>query len=485
MSDVVSTKGTDFVGIIPIPSTSSRSARCVSTTTPPCRARQAGNEPSRGASVQKQGSDAFADDGEADFHLDDGRRIEEDLRTHRLHVEVYRKLLLRVSSPSPSSSSTNGNGGGTNGSSTQGREQRPFVQRIASPQLPHYFSNAPRREKEMPHRRPTYKPLVDQEANHPPRQHGSKMITPTQRKLLLPLSALALFVCLLYVASSGRSKDSQRAWTTEGEGIGGAQEDYYENGGDSLPSHKFLHELGGYHDRELEKGIAGEEGGITDYVKSMVEPYSSRMKGYLGGWLGGGGPGEGGMAGRCPTPWLPPSTTLTSGLSEMYRARAEAEGARSSTGSLGNSTPLATDQLKCINVPSNSTNFDIELCYSTTLCNQGWVNVAYHPSSPTPSNSSYVDKRTCAEIESSLHPAPKDPIEEAYIKNQLGPHTIYVIFDGAIRQAHEKPVGYTMDGSCLYRYRFELNNGGDWWMRVVLVYDVSPLTLYLHSLLTT
>ena len=315
----------------------------------------------------------------------------------------------------------------------------------------------------MPIRWPTYRPLVDQEANHSARStNGKFLITPSQRKLLLPLSALALLACLFYVSSNGDST-RYRSSVTE------SSDDFYEGSQASLPSHKFLHELGGYRDETLEEGIADEEGGITDYVKSMVEPYSSRMKGYLGGWLGGGGMDGLGITGRCPTPWLPPSKPLFSGLSPVYLARDGVNGVKTSEGSLGNSTPI--DSVKCINVPSNSTNFDIELCYSTSGCNQGWVNVDYHPSTLTPFNSTYNDKRTCAQLE-SLHPAPKDPQEEAYIKSELGPHTIFVVFDGAVRQAFEKPIGFEL-GKCRYRYDFELNNGGDWWMRVVLVYDVS------------
>ena len=325
----------------------------------------------------------------------------------------------------------------------------------------------------MPLRRPAYKPLEDQEANHTVRPSGKLMITPTQRKLVLPLSAIALIACLFYLqSSSSHDGDSSNSWSSNSHGID-SSDNSYELAQSSLPSHKFLHELGGYRNKQLEEGIAGEEGGITEYVKSVVEPYSSRMKGYLGGWLGGGSAGELGTGGRCPTPWLPPTTPLTSGLTPQYLARLAESGSKPVVAAYSNSTPLAN--IKCIPVPSNSTNFDIELCYSTALCNQGWVNVAYHPSTPTPLHSSYNDTRTCAQLE-SLHPAPKDPIEEAYIKNQLGPHTIYVIFDGAIRQAHEKPVGYQMNGECRYRYNFDLNNGGDWWMRVVLVYDVRSVT---------
>ena len=138
---------------------------------------------------------------------------------------------------------------------------------------------------------------------------------------------------------------------------------------------------------------------------------------------------------HCPTPWLPVDTP-----------------------------PLAQQSIHCEDVPSNSTDFRTQLCSNRNVCNQGYVQV------------DLIDKEECELLESTLNPAPKNKEENLYIKRNLGPHTLAVLFDGAERYGMEEPVGYA--GGCSYRYPYHLHNGGGFALKVILVYDVSfPLFL--------
>ena len=131
----------------------------------------------------------------------------------------------------------------------------------------------------------------------------------------------------------------------------------------------------------------------------------------------------------CPTPWHPLDTP-----------------------------PLAQQSIRCENVPSNSTDFSIRLCSNVNVCNQGYVQV------------DLIDKVKCELLETSLDPAPKNKEESQYIKRNLGPHTLAVLFDGAERYGREEPDQYA--GGCSYRYPYHLQNGGVFALKVFLVYDV-------------
>ena len=133
----------------------------------------------------------------------------------------------------------------------------------------------------------------------------------------------------------------------------------------------------------------------------------------------------------CPPPWLPVDTP-----------------------------PLAEQSIRCEDVPSNSTDFAIRLCSNLKLCNQGYVQV------------DLIDKVECERIESTLNPAPKNKEENDWIKRNLGPHTLAVLFDGAERYGSETPEQYA--GGCSYRYPYHLHNGGVFALKVFLVYDVRP-----------
>ena len=122
--------------------------------------------------------------------------------------------------------------------------------------------------------------------------------------------------------------------------------------------------------------------------------------------------------------------------------------------------------VRCVPVPSNSSDWRIELCYQAGRCNVGYVRVTY------------LDEARCEDVETQGK-ASLDAEQDEWVKRTLGPHTLAVFFDGPARFGLEQPEGYA--GGCSYTYPFELNNGGTFLLRVVLVYDVhsSPFTFEL------
>lgn len=120
------------------------------------------------------------------------------------------------------------------------------------------------------------------------------------------------------------------------------------------------------------------------------------------------------------------------------------------------STPAPPKALSCVPVPTNHTEFAVQLCFDSTACNQGYVQVEY------------LNKERCDQVERELNPS-KAEEQNNYVKGKLGPHTLSVLFDGAVRDGREKPEYL---GRCAYRYPYQLNNGGRFALRVVLVYEV-------------
>lgn len=116
--------------------------------------------------------------------------------------------------------------------------------------------------------------------------------------------------------------------------------------------------------------------------------------------------------------------------------------------------PLAQQSLQCENVPTNSSDYAVELCVNRDVCNQGHLDVTL------------LDQARCRQLETT--PRSTNAIEDAYIK-ALGPHTFAIFLDGPERVGLEHPEYL---GDCRYRYAYHLHNGGRFALRVILLYDV-------------
>lgn len=132
---------------------------------------------------------------------------------------------------------------------------------------------------------------------------------------------------------------------------------------------------------------------------------------------------------QCPAPWV--SAKLATGASQS-----------------------------CVEVPTESPNWAVDICYLEGQCNQGSVSVRY------------LNQSDCTRMEHDLHPS-LIPEQDTYVKSLLGPHTLSILFDGAVRAGAEEPEYL---GGCTYRYPYHLHNGGAFALRVIMLYEVGLFT---------
>lgn len=118
--------------------------------------------------------------------------------------------------------------------------------------------------------------------------------------------------------------------------------------------------------------------------------------------------------------------------------------------------PLSQQQYSCFPIQTNSTSYTAKLCANQRgVCNAGYVEIEN------------ISGR-CQFLNDNVNASPFEEMNR-HVKEELGPDTFSVLFDGPSREVGD----LDYQGDCRYRYYYDLKNGGNFTVRIILVYDVS------------
>lgn len=135
-----------------------------------------------------------------------------------------------------------------------------------------------------------------------------------------------------------------------------------------------------------------------------------------------------------------------------FAALLRAVGRTTSTNSAG----LAPKEVVCRSLPSHSNAFTVDLCQSSSDCNNGYL--AIHAE----------DLPRCGTMNVAVRP--QDGAILSGVRTKMGSHDFYAIFRGAEKYA-VRDIEYK--GRCDYRLHFDLTVAGDFLLDLSLTHEVS------------
>lgn len=119
--------------------------------------------------------------------------------------------------------------------------------------------------------------------------------------------------------------------------------------------------------------------------------------------------------------------------------------------------PLPLDQAECYDLPSSSSDFDLQICPQPAACNSVTIRILR------------TDAAACQRMESRVDAISDDLEVVSWMRDRVGPDAFLLRTSSGQRWASELGV---YDGECAYHFDVALSNGGPVWLELWQTYSV-------------